>query len=183
MRYNITAYLCQDMDLTTMGTSKYYDKIGDWLEQQVLKGCDDDGICRDGLKIYVESHIAGGRFKSGTLKKSAEMPTGTPFTHWVHDEPTQKETDRKLTYSTENKMELGAARAWTVKQQLDYMDISTKIGVYEHSDSERGREYNRIEIQVIIPNLYATESSSELGNLRKAAGISQTEPEWCGKRK
>ncbi|MGB0861733.1 MAG: hypothetical protein ACPGXZ_02395 [Saprospiraceae bacterium] len=183
VKYNITAYLCQDMDLRTMGTSKYYDKIGDWLEQQVLKGCDDDGICRDGLKIYVESHIAGGRFKSGTLKKSAEMPTGTPFTHWVHDEPTQKETDRKLTYSTENKMELGAARAWTVKQQLDYMDISTKIGVYEHSDSERGREYNRIEIQVIIPNLYATESSSELGNLRKAAGISQTEPEWCGKRK
>lgn len=183
VKYNITAYLCQDMDLTTMGTSRYYDKIGDWLEKQVLKDCGNSEVCRDGLKIYVEAHAAGGRFKDGDLKKSAQMPEGTPFTHWKYDEPTQKKTDRKLTYSTENKVELGAARAWTVKQQLDYLNIPTTIGVYEHSDNEQGREYNRIEIQVIIPNLYATESNSEIGNLRKAAGISPTPPEWCGEKK
>ena len=34
-------------------------------------------------------------------------------------------------------MELGIARAWTVKQQLDFMNVPITVGAFEHPEEEK----------------------------------------------
>lgn len=50
-------------------------------------------------------------------------------------------------------MELGIARAWTVKRQLDFMGVPITIGAYEHPKSEKGGEYRSVHIELNITNL------------------------------
>ena len=75
-------------------------------------------------------------------------------------------------------MELGIARAWTVKQQLDFMGVPISIGAYEHPKTEKGGEYRRIEIELNITNLLLDFYEKLLKQLIMASGIGER-PQEC----
>ena len=68
-------------------------------------------------------------------------------------------------------MELGIARAWTVKQQLDFMNVPISIGAYEHPEAEKGGEFRRIEIELNITNLMLDFYEKTLKSLIEESGI------------
>ena len=52
-------------------------------------------------------------------KNSLDIPEGTEFTHFVDGDTLSSLTEREITNSLKSNMELGIARAWTVKNQLE----------------------------------------------------------------
>jgi hypothetical protein len=76
-------------------------------------------------------------------------------------------------------MELGIARAWTVKQQLDFMNVPITVGAYEHPSSEKGGEYRRIEIELNITNLMLDFYEKTLKNLVEKSGIGKRPKVGC----
>ena len=72
-------------------------------------------------------------------------------------------------------MELGIARAWTVKQQLDPIpsmkDVPITIGAYEHPSDEKDGDYHRIEIELNITNLMLDFFEKTLKRLVEESGI------------
>ena len=75
-------------------------------------------------------------------------------------------------------MELGIARAWTVKHQLDFMGVPISIGAWEHPESEKGGEYRRVEIELNITNLLLDFYEKRLAQLLEESGIGDR-PEEC----
>ena len=75
-------------------------------------------------------------------------------------------------------MELGIARAWTVKSQLDFMGVPITIGAYEHPETEKGGEFRRIEIELNITNLLLDFYEKLLAKLLEESGIGER-PEAC----
>jgi hypothetical protein len=75
-------------------------------------------------------------------------------------------------------MELGIARAWTVKHQLDFMQVPINIGAWEHPESEKGGEFRRIEIELNITKLLLDFYEKRLAELLEASGIGKR-PEVC----
>ena len=75
-------------------------------------------------------------------------------------------------------MELGIARAWTVKQQLDFMNVPINIGAYEHPKSEKGGQYRRISIELNMTNLLLDYYEKLLNDLWVASGIGDR-PQVC----
>ena len=181
VKYVITAYLCQNINLAKMGDPEYYKKIATWVDGKVLqKYCASaDMRCKEDFFIYLEGHSDGNRFGGARYKKSLGVPQGTPFTHFdqqgvVHN----KTTDREITNSLKNNMELGIARAWTVKQQLDFMGVPISIGAFEHPVSEKGGKFRRIEIELNIPNLLLDFYELRLKTLWEDSGIGEC-PDTC----
>ena len=181
VKYVITAYLCQNINLAKMGDPEYYKKIATWVDAKVLqKYCASaDMRCKEDFFIYLEGHSDGNRFSGARYKKSLGVPQGTPFTHFdqqgvIHN----KTTDREITNSLKNNMELGIARAWTVKQQLDFMEVPISIGAFEHPANEKGGQYRRIEIELNIPNLLLDFYELRLKTLWEASGIGEC-PDTC----
>ena len=179
IKYVISTYLCQDIDLAKMGDPEYYKKIASWVDNEVLqKYCEASMRCKEDFFIYLEGHTDGHEFKGARYKKSLGIPEGTPFTHFVNQDTLEKTTDRELTNSLRSNMELGIARAWTVKHQLDFMGVPITIGAYEHPESEKGGEYRRIEIELNITNLLLDFYEKRLNELLVASGIGDR-PENC----
>lgn len=179
IKYVITAYLCQDIDLAKMGDPEYYKKIATWVDTEVLqKYCEEGMRCKEDFFIYLEGHTDGHAFRGARYKKSLEIPEGTPFTHYLNDEPIQKTTEREMTTSLKNNMELGIARAWTVKNQLDFMGVPITVGAYEHGKHEKGGEYRSIQIELNITNLLLDFYEKRLKELVEESGIGK-QPDEC----
>jgi hypothetical protein len=87
-------------------------------------------------------------------------------------------TEREITNSLRSNMELGIARAWTVKSQLEFMEVPIKIGAYEHPAEEKGGEYRSIQIELNITNLLLDFYEKRLNELWEASGIGKR-PEMC----
>ena len=83
-----------------------------------------------------------------------------------------------MTNSLKNNMELGIARAWTVKKQLDFMGVPITIGAYEHPKEEKGGEYRSVEIELNITNLLLDFYEKRLNELVEESGIGE-QPEEC----
>ena len=98
--------------------------------------------CKEDFFIYLEGHTDGHEFRGARYKKSLDIPEGTPYTHFIGQDTLEKTTSRELTTSLRSNMELGIARAWTVKHQLDFMGVPITIGAYEHPAAEKGGENN-----------------------------------------
>lgn len=75
-------------------------------------------------------------------------------------------------------MELGIARAWTVKRQLDFMGVPITIGAYEHPKSEKGGEYRSVHIELNITNLLLDFYEKRLAELLEKSGIGK-QPDNC----
>jgi hypothetical protein len=179
IKYVITAYLCQDIDLAKMGDPEYYKKIATWVDTEVLqKYCEEGLRCKEDFFIYLEGHTDGHAFGGARYKKSLEIPEGTPFTHYFEGEALEKMTEREMTTSLKNNMELGIARAWSVKNQLDFMSVPITIGAYEHPKSEKGGEYRSIQIELNITNLLLDFYEKRLDQLVKESGIGK-QPDEC----
>ena len=179
IKYVITTFLCQEIDLAKMGDPEYYKKIASWVDNEVLqKYCEVSMRCKEDFFIYLEGHTDGHEFKGARYKKSLDIPEGTPYTHFIGQDTLQKTTDRELTNSLRSNMELGIARAWTVKNQLDFMGVPITIGAFEHPSSEKGGEYRRIEIELNITNLLLDFYEKRLNELWVASGIGDR-PENC----
>ena len=179
IQYTISTYLCQEIDLAKMGDPEYYKKIAAWVDSEVLqKYCEKSMRCKEDFFIYLEGHTDGHPFKGAHYKKSLDIPKGTPFTHFVNGQERQKETNREITNSLKSNMELGIARAWTVKHQLDFMQVPIHIGAYEHPKSEKGGQYRKVDIQLNITNLLLDFYEKRLVQLIAAAGIGER-PELC----
>lgn len=181
VKYVITTFLCQNINLAKMGDPEYYKKIATWVDGKVLqKYCavDANMRCKKDFFIYLEGHSDGNRFSGATYKESLEIPQGTPFTHFIGDQILNKTTDRAITNSLKNNMELGIARAWTVKKQLDFMGVPISIGAFEHPESEKGGEFRRIEIELNIPNLLLDFYELRLKTLWEESGIGE-QPKTC----
>ncbi len=179
IKYVITTFLCQEIDLAKMGDPEYYKKIASWVDNEVLqKYCEANMRCKEDFFIYLEGHTDGHEFKGARYKKSLDIPEGTPYTHFIGQDTLEKTTDRELTNSLRSNMELGIARAWTVKHQLDFMGVPITIGAYEHPSSEKGGEYRRIEIELNITNLLLDFYEKRLKELWVASGIGDR-PENC----
>ena len=178
IQYTITAYLCQKINLAQMGDPEYYKKIAKWVDEEVLmKYCNTSNWrCKKDFFIYLEGHTDGYRFNGRKYDQSLDIPEGTPYTHFIGKadslpaDTLQKET-RNITRDLKSNMELGIARAWTVKQQLDFMEVPITIGAYEHPESEKGGEYRRIEIELNITNLMLDYFEKTLKELIDASGI------------
>ena len=90
----------------------------------------------------------------------------------------EKETENEITKTLKSNMHLGIARAWTVKQQLDFMEVPITIGAWEHPKSEKGGEYRKIEIELNITNLLLDFYEKRLMELLEESGIG-VRPEEC----
>jgi len=179
IKYIISTYLCQDIDLAKMGDPEYYKKIATWVDTEVLaKYCEKDLRCKEEFFIYLEGHTDGNPFRGARYKKSLDIPAGTAFTHFIGDEINQKMTEKEITKSLKSNMELGIARAWTVKQQLDFMAVPISIGAWEHPKNEKGGEYRKIEIELNITNLLLDFYEKLLARLLEESGIG-ARPEEC----
>ena len=75
-------------------------------------------------------------------------------------------------------MELGIARAWTVKNQLDFMEVPITIGAYEHPRSEKGGEYRKVQIELNITNLMLDFYEAILAELIKINELGER-PDAC----
>ena len=172
IKYIITVFLCQNIDLAKMGDPEYYQKISTWVDTEVLQTyCEANMRCKEEFFIYLEGHTDGNPFSGARYKKSLEIPEGTAFTHFIGDNVEQKYTERAIENSLKNNMELGIARAWTVKKQLDFMNVPITLGAYEHPKSERGGEYRRISIELNITKLLLDYYEKRLNELWVASGI------------
>ena len=172
IKYIITTYLCQDIDLAKMGDPEYYKKIATWVDTEVLvKYCEADMRCKEKFFIYLEGHTDGNAFRGARYKKSLDIPAGTAFTHFLNGEALQKTTEKEITKSLKSNMQLGIARAWTVKHQLDFMGVPISIGAWEHPKSEKGGQFRRIEIELNITNLLLDFYEKRLNTLWVASGI------------
>jgi hypothetical protein len=179
IKYVITAYLCQEVDLAKMGDPEYFKKIANWVDTEVLqKYCEEGMRCKEDFFIYLEGHTDGHVFRGARYKESLEIPEGTPFTHYFEGEATEKTTEREMTNSLKNNMELGIARAWTVKKQLDFMGVPITIGAYEHTKDEKGGEYRSIQIELNITNLLLDFYEKRLYELVEESGIGK-QPDNC----
>ncbi len=179
VKYIISTFLCQEIDLAKMGDPEYYKKIASWVDGEVLqKYCEESMRCKEDFFIYLEGHTDGHKFKGARYKKSLDIPQGTPFTHFTNFDTLQTTTERELTTTLRSNMELGIARAWTVKQQLDFMQVPITIGAWEHPESEKGGEYRRVEIELNITNLLLDFYEKRLTELLIASGIG-ARPEVC----
>jgi hypothetical protein len=159
-----------------MGDPEYYKKIATWVDTEVLsKYCESNMRCKEDFYIYLEGHTDGNRFSGAKYDKSLGIPEGTPFTHFVGNNSgsvdTTKEATRNITTDLKSNMELGIARAWTVKQQLDFMKVPITVGAYEHPSGEKGGEFRRIEIELNITNLMLDFYEKTLKELIKESGI------------
>jgi len=180
IRYVITISLCQTVDVAQMGDPNYYKKIADWVNNQVLvKYCNTaNWRCKEDFFIYIEGHTDGNSFSGASYQRSLEIPQGTPFTHYTAKDTTQKVTDRAITTALKNNMELGIARAWSVKQQLDFMKVPIKVGAYEHPPKEKGAEFRKIDTELTITNLLLDFYEKRLKELLIASGIGER-PKAC----
>jgi len=77
-----------------------------------------------------------------------------------------------------NNMELGMARAWSVKQQLDFMSVPITIGAFEHAKHEKTANFRHIDIYLNIPNLLLDFYEKRLKELLLASGIGER-PKPC----
>ncbi|WP_264788645.1 hypothetical protein [Aureispira anguillae] len=178
IQYTITTILCQKINLAQMGDPEYYKKIATWVNTEVLtKYCNTTNWrCKKDFFIYLEGHTDGHRFSGATYDKSLDVPEGTPYTHFIGKpngagaDTLQKET-RNITSQLKSNMELGIARAWTVKQQLDFMKVPITIGAYEHPSDEKDKDYRRIEIELNITNLMLDFYEKTLKELVDESGI------------
>ncbi len=178
IKYVITAFLCQDIDLAKMGDPDYYKKIAAWVDTEVLqKYCETGMRCKEDFFIYLEGHTDGNRFRGARYKESLEIPDSTAFTHYTEDGAEEMVT-RAITNTLKNNMELGIARAWTVKKQLDFMSVPITIGAYEHPEDEKGGQFRRIEIELNITNLLLDFYEKRLKILLEESGIG-TQPGVC----
>ncbi|MFK7810549.1 MAG: hypothetical protein AB8F74_22270 [Saprospiraceae bacterium] len=174
IKYIISTYLCQDIDLAKMGDPEYYKKIATWVDTEVLqKYCEQSMRCKEDFFIYLEGHTDGNPFRGARYKKSLDIPEGTTFTHFVDGEGQDAVTKREITTSLKSNMELGIARAWTVKNQLDFIGVPIHIGAYEHPKTEKGGEYRKIDIQLNITNLLLDFYEKRLAQLVAAAGLGE----------
>jgi hypothetical protein len=174
IRYIVVTYLCQGTDLAKMGDPKYYQKIADWVDNSVLKEyCNMSTLrCKKDFTIYLEGHTDGHPFSYHKYKTKLGLPKGTEFTHFVGKSDTiKKKTERDLDYELKSNMELGLARAWTVKKQLDFMKVPIEIGAYEHPKNEKGGEYRRVDIELNMPNLLLDYFEKRLAILLEESGI------------
>ena len=179
MKYIISTYLCQEIDLAKMGDPEYYKKIATWVDTEVLqKYCEADLRCKEEFVIYIEGHTDGNPFRGARYKRSLDIPQGTSFTHFLDNNIEQKQTEKEITNSLKSNMELGIARAWTVKQQLDFMNVPIAIGAFEHPKSEKGGEYRKVEVMLNIKNLLLDFYEKRLKELLEASGIGER-PETC----
>jgi len=179
IKYVISTFLCQDVDLAKMGDPEYYKKIATWVDTQVLqKYCEEGLRCKEDFFIYLEGHADGNAFIGVSYRNSLEIPEGTSFTHFVDGDTLQTTTERKITTSLKSNMELGIARAWTVKHQLDFMEVPITIGAFEHPKEEKGGEYRRVEIELNITNLLLDFYEKRLNELIEESGIGER-PEGC----
>jgi len=180
IQYIISTFLCQDVDLAKMGDPEYYKKIATWVDTEVLqKYCEASMRCKEDFYIYLEGHTDGHPFKGARYKKSLEIPEGTAFTHYTGEEAVDTTaTEREITTSLRSNMELGIARAWTVKNQLDFMGVPITIGAYEHPKTEKGGEYRKVDIELNITNLLLDFYEKRLQDLIEESGIGER-PEEC----
>lgn len=179
IKYVISTYLCQNIDLAKMGDPEYYKKIADWVDTEVLqKYCEESMRCKEDFFIYLEGHTDGHAFIGVSYKKSLDIPAGTEYTHYIDGEAIEKTIERDITSKLRSNMELGIARAWTVKDQLDFMQVPITIGAYEHPKDEKGGEYRKIDIELNITNLLLDFYEKRLAELVAASGIGER-PEDC----
>lgn len=179
IKYVITVYLCQNIDLAKMGDPKYYQKISTWVDTTVLQEyCEPNMRCKEDFFIYLEGHTDGNPFRGARYKRSLDIPKGTPFRHMTNEEAFDTVTVREIKNSLKNNMELGIARAWTVKQQLDFMEVPINIGAYEHPKSEKGGEYRRIAIELNMTNLLLDYYEKLLNELWETSAIGER-PKEC----
>ncbi len=158
VRYIVAPSLCQKTNLAKMGDPEYYKKIASFVDREVLtKYCEKSMRCKEDFFIYLEGHTDGYRFSGAKYEQSLDIPEGTPYTHFLGNKDgtvdTLPKTTRNITRELKSNMELGIARAWTVKQQLDFMGVPITIGAYEHPENEKGGEFRKIDIELNITNL------------------------------
>jgi hypothetical protein len=179
IKYIITTYLCQNIDLAKMGDPEYYQKIATWIDTKVLQHyCEPNMRCKEEFFIYLEGHTDGNRFSGARYKESLGIPQGTPFRHLTNSSINNIVTEREITNDLKNNMELGIARAWTVKKQLDFMNVPISIGAYEHPESEKGGDYRRITIELNMTNLLLDFYEKLLARLIQESGIGER-PAGC----
>ena len=190
IKYQIVINLCQNLDVANMGDPEYYKKIAAWLNNQVLvKYCNTTNWrCKEGFAIYLEGHTDGNNFTGAKYDRALNIPIGTPYTHFMSIAATKtaparvdtlKKTNARLIMNDlKNNMELGMARAWSVKQQLDFMSVPITIGAFEHAKHEKTANFRHIDIYLNIPNLLLDFYEKRLKELLLASGIGER-PKPC----
>lgn len=176
IKYTINTFLCEKTNLAKMGDPEYYKKIATWVDTEVLqKYCLANMRCKKDFFIYLEGHTDGNPFNGRSYSESINIPKGTPFTHFVNGTVTEKTVAADITTALKGNMDLGLARAWTVRQQLTFMNVPITIGAYEHPSAERGGEYRKVEIQLNITNLLLDFYEKRLDELVKPLGARPTD--------
>ncbi len=176
VKYVISTYLCQPINLAKMGDPTYYKKIASWVDDEVLTVyCEESMRCKEDFFVYLEGHTDGHRFNGRSYDRSLNIPEGTPYTHFhkvsLEQIDTLQKTTRNITSKLNNNMELGIARAWTVKQQLDFMGVPITIGAFEHPEEEKGGEFRKVDIELNITNLMLDFYEKTLNRLLDESGI------------
>jgi hypothetical protein len=180
IKYIIKIYLCQNVDLAKMGDPEYYKKIAKWIDTEVLiKYCSADYRCKKDFVIYIEGHTDGNPMGAHKYSESFGIPKGTAFTHFIGTKDTlQKTLEKDINFDLKTNMELGLGRAWTIKKQLNFMNVPITIGAYEHPANEKGGEFRRMEVELNIPNLMLDFFEARLKELLEKSGIGP-QPKNC----
>ena len=179
LRYLVTTYLCQDIDLSRMGDPEYYQKIANWVNQEALgRYCEAAQKCKEEFYIYVEGHTDGTAFAGATYPGDLTIPEKTVFLYNNAQESVTKETKKLITSNLRDNVELGLARAWTVKEQLTFMDVPIQVGMYEHPSHEKGGDYRIVNIELNIVNMFWDFYDKTLARLILESGIGPR-PDLC----
>jgi hypothetical protein len=171
MKYTINTFLCQKASAGKIGNPEYYKKIADWVNNEVLtKYCLPNLRCKKDFTIHLEGHTDGSPFEKRDYPESINIPKGTFYKHFVNGTWSEKTTPLDITKTLKGNMELGLARAWSVRSQLVFMNVPITIGAYEHPSAERGGQYRKVEIQLNITNLLLDYYEKRLDELVKPLG-------------
>ena len=176
IKYTINTFLCEKTNLAKMGDPEYYKKIATWVDTEVLKKyCEPNLRCKKDFFIYLEGHTDGNPFNGRSYPDAMNIPKGTKYTHFFNGAIKENVTPVDITNALKNNMELGLARAWSVRSQLVFMNVPITIGAYEHPSAERGGEFRKVEIQLNITNLLLDYYEKRLAELVKPLGARPAE--------
>ena len=180
VNYIIKVYLCERIDLAKMGDPEFYKKISTWVDTKVLtEYCNTTNWrCKEDFTIYLEGHTDGNPFSTRTYDQKLDIPANTPYMYYNEKDTLEKKLDHLITDKLVNNEELGLARAWTVKKQLDFMKVPISVGCYEHPVKEKGGEYRMIQIHLKINNLLLDFYEKLLKELIEKSGIG-ARPKAC----
>jgi hypothetical protein len=179
MVFSLTTDVCRNTDLAKLTEKEYIKNVSDWINNDLIAPyCRDNDVCVEDFYIYIIGHADGSPLRKETYTGEYGIPAQSPYMHITNGQEVETATTREINDELRNKEELAFVRAFTVNYQLeDAVEAPIYLAAQDHS--ERGSEYNKIEIRVNLTNLLKNKFYTDFTKAVKDAGLVGGRPDNC----